>query len=258
MLTFVNTIADIVHNSTHTWGGQCNKNLGNAFVIVWRIGDEETIMTALQATAASMHSHGNSSRPNATTFPSKSANYHSDVGNTNGNGNTNSSHRSSASAANSAVFGVASAGNDDSTLSTAEANTDTFSTPLSGKSNERNPQRRRISLNLPSMNMNLVLGRKDVNTESETLGGSHVNNNNNNNNSNINSIENTIEGLTPSPGGLREANISTAAGGFDAGSRLNNQADERGSVSSLSTIGNVVRKFFRFCDLNFINVMCFN
>jgi hypothetical protein len=27
----------------HTWSGQCNKNLGNAFVIVWRIGDEHTL-----------------------------------------------------------------------------------------------------------------------------------------------------------------------------------------------------------------------
>jgi hypothetical protein len=27
----------------HAWSGQCNKNLGNAFVIVWRIGDEHTL-----------------------------------------------------------------------------------------------------------------------------------------------------------------------------------------------------------------------
>jgi len=43
VLTFVNTIAEIVHESVHTWSGQCNKNLGNAFVIVWRIGDENTL-----------------------------------------------------------------------------------------------------------------------------------------------------------------------------------------------------------------------
>lgn len=29
VLTFVNTIAEIVHSSVHTWDGQCNKNLGN-------------------------------------------------------------------------------------------------------------------------------------------------------------------------------------------------------------------------------------
>lgn len=46
VLTFVNTIADVVHTSVHTWSGQCNKNLGNAFVIVWRIGDEETLLQA--------------------------------------------------------------------------------------------------------------------------------------------------------------------------------------------------------------------
>ena len=40
VLVFVNTIAEIVHSRVHYWGGQCNKNLGNAFVIIWRIGDE--------------------------------------------------------------------------------------------------------------------------------------------------------------------------------------------------------------------------
>lgn len=40
VLTFVNSIAEIVHNMTGHWDGQCNKNLGNAFVIIWRIGDE--------------------------------------------------------------------------------------------------------------------------------------------------------------------------------------------------------------------------
>jgi len=40
VLIFVNTIAEIVHSRVHYWGGQCNKNLGNAFVIIWRIGDE--------------------------------------------------------------------------------------------------------------------------------------------------------------------------------------------------------------------------
>jgi hypothetical protein len=34
----------------HAWSGQCNKNLGNAFVIVWRIGDEKTIALSQQNT----------------------------------------------------------------------------------------------------------------------------------------------------------------------------------------------------------------
>ncbi len=53
MLTFVNTIAEIVHSQVHTWGGQCNKNLGNAFVIVWRIGDEKALMAANAASIMS-------------------------------------------------------------------------------------------------------------------------------------------------------------------------------------------------------------
>jgi len=40
VLPFVNSIANIVHSAVHTWKGQCNKNLGNAFVIVWRIENE--------------------------------------------------------------------------------------------------------------------------------------------------------------------------------------------------------------------------
>jgi class 3 adenylate cyclase len=43
VLTFVNTIAEIVHSVAGHWGGQCNKNLGNAFIIIWRIGDEVTL-----------------------------------------------------------------------------------------------------------------------------------------------------------------------------------------------------------------------
>lgn len=44
VLNFVNTIAEIVHSSVQHWGGQCNKNLGNAFVVIWRIGDEGTLL----------------------------------------------------------------------------------------------------------------------------------------------------------------------------------------------------------------------
>jgi len=49
VLVFVNTVADIVHSNVHTWSGQCNKNLGNAFVIVWRIGDEQTLSDNAEA-----------------------------------------------------------------------------------------------------------------------------------------------------------------------------------------------------------------
>ena len=44
VLRFVNSIASIVHGCIQDWGGQSNKNLGNAFVLVWRIGDEETLL----------------------------------------------------------------------------------------------------------------------------------------------------------------------------------------------------------------------
>ena len=44
ILNFVNSVAEIVHSNAQHWGGgQCNKNLGNAFVIIWRLGDETSL-----------------------------------------------------------------------------------------------------------------------------------------------------------------------------------------------------------------------
>jgi class 3 adenylate cyclase len=47
IMNFVNTIAAVVHTSVHDWRGQSNKNLGQAFLLVWRIGDEETLSQIL-------------------------------------------------------------------------------------------------------------------------------------------------------------------------------------------------------------------
>ena len=43
IMTFVNSVARIVHEEVTRWGGTCNKNLGNAFLMVWRIGDEKSL-----------------------------------------------------------------------------------------------------------------------------------------------------------------------------------------------------------------------
>ena len=43
IMTFVNSVARIVHHEVTRWGGLCNKNLGNAFLMVWRIGDESSL-----------------------------------------------------------------------------------------------------------------------------------------------------------------------------------------------------------------------
>jgi class 3 adenylate cyclase len=51
IMTFVNTIAGIVHSNVHEWRGQSNKNLGQAFLVVWRIGDEAQLAEILQNTA---------------------------------------------------------------------------------------------------------------------------------------------------------------------------------------------------------------
>lgn len=42
-MRFVNTVAEIVHRTAEIWAGQSNKNLGNAFLMVWRIGDDRDI-----------------------------------------------------------------------------------------------------------------------------------------------------------------------------------------------------------------------
>lgn len=45
IMTFVNSVARIVHDEVTRWGGLCNKNLGNAFLIVWRIGDDRGLQS---------------------------------------------------------------------------------------------------------------------------------------------------------------------------------------------------------------------
>ena len=45
IMTFVNSVARIVHEEVTRWGGLCNKNLGNAFLMVWRIGDESALQS---------------------------------------------------------------------------------------------------------------------------------------------------------------------------------------------------------------------
>jgi class 3 adenylate cyclase len=60
IMTFVNTIAEVVHQLVHDWRGQVNKNLGQAFLIVWRIGDEETLHEIL---------HSNPLKPTAAAAP---------------------------------------------------------------------------------------------------------------------------------------------------------------------------------------------
>jgi len=42
----------------HAWSGQCNKNLGNAFVIVWRIGDENMLSEMARGTRGRAGSSG--------------------------------------------------------------------------------------------------------------------------------------------------------------------------------------------------------
>ena len=40
VMTFVNTIAEIVHSVVDRFGGTANKNIGDAFLLVWKFNDD--------------------------------------------------------------------------------------------------------------------------------------------------------------------------------------------------------------------------
>lgn len=42
VMVFVNKIARIVHHCVNEWNGTTNKNIGDAFFVVWLADDEET------------------------------------------------------------------------------------------------------------------------------------------------------------------------------------------------------------------------
>jgi class 3 adenylate cyclase len=46
-VVFVNEVADIVHSSVDRFGGAANKNIGDAFLMVWRIRDHDEIMALM-------------------------------------------------------------------------------------------------------------------------------------------------------------------------------------------------------------------
>ena len=41
VMVFVNDIADIVHTSVDAFSGNTNKNIGEAFLLVWKFHDED-------------------------------------------------------------------------------------------------------------------------------------------------------------------------------------------------------------------------
>jgi len=42
-MVFVNSIADIVHRFVDKYQGQANKNIGDAFLLVWKIPEDEIV-----------------------------------------------------------------------------------------------------------------------------------------------------------------------------------------------------------------------
>lgn len=42
-MVFVNTISEIVHSCVDRYGGTANKNIGEAFLLVWKFDDKDVI-----------------------------------------------------------------------------------------------------------------------------------------------------------------------------------------------------------------------
>lgn len=94
VLIFVNIIASIVHTSVEHWGGQCNKNLGNAFVIIWRIGDQDKLLELTGGAKAAGRGSESPIRTQSVKDMSGSPSM-SSKGNHSNNNNNNSSSLSS-------------------------------------------------------------------------------------------------------------------------------------------------------------------
>lgn len=43
IIVFINEVADIVHGITDKYQGAANKNIGNAFLLVWKFDEEDTV-----------------------------------------------------------------------------------------------------------------------------------------------------------------------------------------------------------------------
>lgn len=43
IIVLINEVADIVHGTTDKFQGAANKNIGNAFLLVWKFEDEDTV-----------------------------------------------------------------------------------------------------------------------------------------------------------------------------------------------------------------------
>ena len=44
VLSFVNKIAEITHSLVHKYGGQANKNIGDAFLLIWKFKDQSNFI----------------------------------------------------------------------------------------------------------------------------------------------------------------------------------------------------------------------
>ncbi|XXQ30478.1 Guanylate cyclase domain-containing protein [Plasmodiophora brassicae] len=57
VMVFVNEIANVVHGCCHRLGGAANKNIGDAFLIVWKLDDDVESIARPQSVGAFQHHH---------------------------------------------------------------------------------------------------------------------------------------------------------------------------------------------------------
>lgn len=55
VMNYVNTIAQIVHSEVHLHGGAANKNIGDAFLLVWKFKPDFTCASPLIQSVKSIH-----------------------------------------------------------------------------------------------------------------------------------------------------------------------------------------------------------
>jgi len=51
-MTFVNQIAEITHTQVGKYGGSANKNIGDAFLLVWKFKNDQDIVSGIGTTVS--------------------------------------------------------------------------------------------------------------------------------------------------------------------------------------------------------------
>ena len=96
---FVNKVAMLVHTGVHTFHGSANKNIGEAFLLVWKLplNTTGTMIHGSNSTTGSLNKTSYSITSNSKNFDSEYSNKHPETqspGDDNNHNNYNTNHKS--------------------------------------------------------------------------------------------------------------------------------------------------------------------